>query len=762
MDYQTFKELLPAGVRPQVDEIWGRTAGSDARLSLCVAGAFSTGKTSLLNSLLGENILPVAMEESTTLPTFIGYGDTPRFRLLAGDEVRELERENLAAVITSPPEGARLLDVALPFPWLQGLQIIDLPGTGSTSTVRLEYGREVMRQADAVIYLIANRGPTRADLEDLRTLHFLGKKIFLGVSQWDRLEQAIAQGEQAPALSAWARVIRDECGIDMPLVPVDKFGRGAGEVLAFLSAAVSSLEAVRLERFRAEAAPIIANLLAEHEQAIRVLGVKSEDEARQVHQSLLREKEALLRERQNAHQDQKKETESILGQWDSGNREIEKSLTGQLQSLAEQWQTVDGQESFLQDGKSLVQQALEEAALLGRTLSAKYGAMEVEIPELGDRRIRLSPPPPLQIEEFLDTARYGLLQERLKELTQMQEKLREAPQEDREAVKAEAAEREAQLEQLERQYREISSLPIPRYEERVEGTSSGRFIGRVVGEICDLALIFAAPYVAGTSKAAQIVRGTGKVVTFAKTGQTDTAAEPSGEAKGNEEKKGRSGKGKKGKTADTGKDGAEQPAVPNLAQSLALLEKLTLGHWGEKIGSFFDEDPQIRLRVDRVALEQREQAKRALEEKIGKMQLELHGLEQRLKQPGADTAALTKEIARVREQLNEAKARAEQKMADAQSVKEQEFRTMLGYEKEKCRKEWLRHFEIQSRSMRSLLAAAMKGWWEEYLPTILAEKEAQVKKLLEELDGQPARRQEQERQLRKEMGDLEAAARMLA
>ena len=116
MDYQNFQELLPDGARPKLDEIWARTAGSDATLTLCVAGAFSTGKTSLLNSLLGETILPVALEESTTLPTFIGFGETPRFRLLAGDEVREVPRENLAAVITAPPEGAQLLDVSLPFP----------------------------------------------------------------------------------------------------------------------------------------------------------------------------------------------------------------------------------------------------------------------------------------------------------------------------------------------------------------------------------------------------------------------------------------------------------------------------------------------------------------------------------------------------------------------------------------------------------------------------------------------------------------------
>jgi len=47
---------------------------SQGPLHVVLVGAFSVGKSSLINTLIGEKLLPSAREETTALPTFIEQG----------------------------------------------------------------------------------------------------------------------------------------------------------------------------------------------------------------------------------------------------------------------------------------------------------------------------------------------------------------------------------------------------------------------------------------------------------------------------------------------------------------------------------------------------------------------------------------------------------------------------------------------------------------------------------------------------------------
>ena len=77
----TLKSRLPEHWQAALDELAASTLQAATPLWLTLVGGFSVGKSSLLNTLLGEPLLFTAKEETTALPTFLEYGESPGMTL---------------------------------------------------------------------------------------------------------------------------------------------------------------------------------------------------------------------------------------------------------------------------------------------------------------------------------------------------------------------------------------------------------------------------------------------------------------------------------------------------------------------------------------------------------------------------------------------------------------------------------------------------------------------------------------------------------
>lgn len=68
-------------------------------VALC--GKFSSGKTSIINKILGEKILPVDILPTTAVPTYISYGHEDKNVLLidSRNNIRKLEVEIFKNII---------------------------------------------------------------------------------------------------------------------------------------------------------------------------------------------------------------------------------------------------------------------------------------------------------------------------------------------------------------------------------------------------------------------------------------------------------------------------------------------------------------------------------------------------------------------------------------------------------------------------------------------------------------------------------------
>ncbi|MGQ9688073.1 MAG: dynamin family protein [Desulfobaccales bacterium] len=105
------------------------------RFHLLVLGAFKRGKSTLINALLGEALLPVAIIPLTSVVTILGYGERLSIQVLFRDGQRRLiSKEELVDYITEKGnpqnhKGVQEVEITYPSEYLQdGVRLIDTPG----------------------------------------------------------------------------------------------------------------------------------------------------------------------------------------------------------------------------------------------------------------------------------------------------------------------------------------------------------------------------------------------------------------------------------------------------------------------------------------------------------------------------------------------------------------------------------------------------------------------------------------------------------
>jgi len=149
---------------------------ADNRFYLAVLGQFKRGKTTLINSLLGVDLLPVAVVPLTSIITILSYSEGPdvTVRFLSG-ETQRIQMQELEHYVTERhnPRNAKALkhvDVRYPSPYLRdGILLVDTPGVGSTYEHNTEVTHSFLARVDAAIFLVSVDPPlTQAEAEFLR------------------------------------------------------------------------------------------------------------------------------------------------------------------------------------------------------------------------------------------------------------------------------------------------------------------------------------------------------------------------------------------------------------------------------------------------------------------------------------------------------------------------------------------------------------------------------------------------------------------
>lgn len=208
--------------RPRIDALASRL--EDDSFELALFGRVSSGKSSLLNALLGINVLPVGINPITAVPTKLRYGPTLKAAVAYGDGRSEIVSiEELSRLVTEQGNPGNLKNVVraiveVPSPRLkQGVLLVDTPGLGSLARRGAAETLAYLPSCDLALLLI-DAGATLND-EDIGTLRLLyeaGIPALILLSKADLL----GEGDLHRAIHYIQEHVKRDLGLDVAVHPV--------------------------------------------------------------------------------------------------------------------------------------------------------------------------------------------------------------------------------------------------------------------------------------------------------------------------------------------------------------------------------------------------------------------------------------------------------------------------------------------------------------------------------------------------------------
>jgi len=201
---------LPEVMEPRLTQLLEKLR--ENRFNLVILGAFKRGKSTLINALMGEAVLPTSIIPLTSVVTILGYGERLEIRVHFQNGQRTvITQGELAAYITEKGnprnhKGVREVEIDYPSDYLRdGVRIIDTPGVGSVYSHNSEVAYNYLPQVDAAVFVITVDPPLSAAEEDfLKDIREYAHKLFFVLNKIDY----VAEAERQEALDFTAEVLR--------------------------------------------------------------------------------------------------------------------------------------------------------------------------------------------------------------------------------------------------------------------------------------------------------------------------------------------------------------------------------------------------------------------------------------------------------------------------------------------------------------------------------------------------------------------------
>ncbi len=187
----------------ELESLQSRLVAGQFRLA--VLGQFKRGKSTLLNALLGDNLLPTDILPVTAIPTYISAAEKIDVQVSFDTDIEPVQfpmtpdqslGDFLAEYVTEVgnPNNQRQVkqvDIGHPAEILrQGIVLIDTPGIGSTHKHNTEVAYQVLPQCDAALFLVSPDPPiTEIELDYLKEIHQRLPRTFFLLNKVDFLDE---------------------------------------------------------------------------------------------------------------------------------------------------------------------------------------------------------------------------------------------------------------------------------------------------------------------------------------------------------------------------------------------------------------------------------------------------------------------------------------------------------------------------------------------------------------------------------------------
>jgi GTPase SAR1 family protein len=193
---------------------------SQGAFRLIVLGDMKRGKSTFLNALIGENLLPSDVNPCTALLTILKYGAEKQVTIhfTNGKPPERVDFAGFKQSYTIDPEEAKTLEqrqqqafpdvshavVEYPLPFLEkGIEIVDSPGLNDTEA-RNELSLGFLNNCHAVLFVMRASQPcTLAERRYLENyVKERGLSIFFLINAWDQIRESLIDPEDTEDLAA--------------------------------------------------------------------------------------------------------------------------------------------------------------------------------------------------------------------------------------------------------------------------------------------------------------------------------------------------------------------------------------------------------------------------------------------------------------------------------------------------------------------------------------------------------------------------------
>lgn len=164
--------------------------------TMAVLGQFKRGKSTLVNAILGESLLPTAVLPLTSVITVITHSSTTSVRVVYQNRDVVLTGKNaLADYVTEKGNPKNIkkverVEISLPSDFLsRGITLVDTPGIGSVYHHNTDIAYQFLPEVDAALFVISADPPiSDAECKFLEESVKYASKFFFVLNKTDYLE----------------------------------------------------------------------------------------------------------------------------------------------------------------------------------------------------------------------------------------------------------------------------------------------------------------------------------------------------------------------------------------------------------------------------------------------------------------------------------------------------------------------------------------------------------------------------------------------
>lgn len=162
---ERYQELLGASFMKKVKD-WENAIRKqkDLPFTIVVCGSFKRGKSTLINALVGEDVVPTDVTTETITLNRVCYGEHSNALILQNGKRMvltddQLRRSELERILGSLDCNIYQLEIRRPIELLKQINIVDTPGLDDALQNFDEMVSEALVQADAVVYVFSSSYP---------------------------------------------------------------------------------------------------------------------------------------------------------------------------------------------------------------------------------------------------------------------------------------------------------------------------------------------------------------------------------------------------------------------------------------------------------------------------------------------------------------------------------------------------------------------------------------------------------------------------